>query len=64
MEDTPFIDFNISKYFYIIWGNGGHDYRRWTSEEVISGGRNIGKMAKKFEYQSVIFILNLIITMV
>lgn len=64
MGDSPFIDFNISKYLYIIWGNVGHDCGRWTSEVVIPGGRNIGKVAKKFEYQSVIFILNLIIAMV
>lgn len=57
MGDSPFIDFNISKYLYIIWGNGRHDYGRWTSEAIIPRGRNIGKVAKKFEYQSVIFIL-------
>lgn len=62
--DSPFIDLKISKYLYTIRGIGAGmiDCGRWTSEEVIPGRRNTGKVAEKFEYQSVIFTLNLIIS--
>lgn len=43
---------------------GGHSGGKRTSEEVIPGGRNTGKVAEEFEYQFVIFIFNLIIAVV
>ena len=58
--DSFFIDFNVSKYFHFTRGlGGGHDGGRWTSEEVIPGGRDTRKMAEKFENQPMIFTLNL-----